>query len=122
MDELMQNRVSSVEAKLSSLLYACDFSSWKKPVVRALFPKSKVVFVKDASQVPADAVLVVWGYKPLPSPVRAGITVLRLEDGFLRSVGLGADLIQALVVGCRSAGHVLRFLTTVRPGTYPFNP
>ncbi len=96
MDELMQNRVSSVEAKLSSLLYACDFSSWKKPVVRALFPKSKVVFVKDASQVPADAVLVVWGYKPLPSPVRAGITVLRLEDGFLRSVGLGADLIRPL--------------------------
>ncbi len=96
MNELMQNRVSSVEAKSPSLLYACDFSSWKKPVVRALFPKSRVVFVKDTSQVPADAVLVVWGYKPLPSPVRAGVTVLRLEDGFLRSVGLGADLIRPL--------------------------
>jgi capsular polysaccharide export protein len=36
--------------------------------------------------------VVVWGRQPAP----AGRPVIRLEDGFLRSVGLGADLVRPL--------------------------
>lgn len=38
---------------------------------------------------------VVWGRKN-PVPLAEGATVVRLEDGFIRSVGLGADLVRPL--------------------------
>lgn len=76
------------------VIYACDFSIWKKPIVRRFFVGSRVVFVRSASQVPTDGTLVVWGRKPIPGKVSAGVQLIHLEDGFLRSVGLGADLIR----------------------------
>ena len=77
-------------------VYACDFSPWKKPALRGFFGGAKVVFVRDASAVPAGATLAVWGRKPIPGTLAAGVELIRLEDGFLRSVGLGADLIRPL--------------------------
>ena len=74
------------------VIYACDFSIWKKPIVRRFFAGSRVVFVRSASQVPADSTLLVWGRKPVPGKLPAGVQLIHLEDGFLRSVGLGADL------------------------------
>ncbi|SFI17753.1 capsular polysaccharide export protein [Collimonas sp. OK307] len=80
----------------ASVIYALDFSAWKKPVVRQCFPAARVVFITSAADTPAGAVLAVWGMKPVVGELAAGVTVLRLEDGFLRSVGLGADLIRPL--------------------------
>lgn len=79
-----------------SVIHAFDFSSWKKPVVRRCFPGRKVVFINDTSSVPAKSTLVVWGMKPIDGPLAPGVDILRLEDGFLRSVGLGADLIRPM--------------------------
>ncbi|MCX7098188.1 MAG: hypothetical protein NTV43_09840 [Methylococcales bacterium] len=50
----------------------------------------------DANKVPENSVLAVWGMKPLPGVVANGVKILRLEDGFLRSVGLGTDLSQPM--------------------------
>jgi capsular polysaccharide export protein len=36
----------------------------------------------------------VWGLKPIPGTLAEGVRLIRMEDGFLRSVGLGADLIR----------------------------
>ncbi len=99
-------------------VYAVRFSYWKKPIVRAFFQGSEVRFVRRRDQVPAGATVTMWG--PLPSiavrkskkeasysrawchPERDATTrdlpyqVIGLEDGFLRSVGLGADLVRPL--------------------------
>jgi len=75
-------------------VYACGFSSWKRPVVRNFFTGATVAFVDSASQVPVGATLAVWGLKPIPGALAEGVKLIRLEDGFLRSVGLGADLIR----------------------------
>lgn len=41
-------------------------------------------------------VLALWGSAAVPPGLPAGVHVWRLEDGFLRSVGLGADLVRPL--------------------------
>lgn len=78
------------------VIHALDFSAWKQPVLRQCFLGKRVVFITDATAVPADGVLVAWGMKPITAGLAPGVRVLRLEDGFLRSVGLGADLIRPL--------------------------
>ncbi len=84
--------------------YAVGFSPWKKKFVRAFLPEARLSFVTSLRRVPKDASLVVWGRTldpALAAAEEAGklsetATVLRLEDGFLRSVGLGAGLARPL--------------------------
>ena len=78
----------------AGVVYVYNFSFWKKPVVRSLFAGARVIFVDRAEVVPAGATVAVWGLRSLPADVEARVSILRLEDGFLRSVGLGADLIR----------------------------
>jgi capsular polysaccharide export protein len=77
-------------------VYALGFSYWKKPIVRTFFQGSEVRFVRRAGEAPAGAICAVWGRKPVPGRMADGVTELHLEDGFLRSVGLGADLVRPL--------------------------
>lgn len=58
----------------------------------ACFPLSTVHFVDRVDDVPADGMLVFWGKQAAP----ADRPCIRVEDGFLRSVGLGADLVKPL--------------------------
>ncbi len=74
-----------------SRVYALDFSHWKKASLRSCFAGSQVRFVTQITQVPAGSTLAVWGCREL-SGLADNVTVIRLEDGFIRSVGLGADL------------------------------
>ena len=64
--------------------------------MRRFLAGSRVIFVRQADQVGPGATLAVWGYRPIPGRLADGVRLLRLEDGFLRSVGLGADLIRPL--------------------------
>lgn len=77
---------------------AVGFSRWKRPFVEAFLQGSTVSFVKalgsEYSKTTASTVAV-WGSVKLPDTCKA-TTVLRIEDGFLRSSGLGADLIRPL--------------------------
>lgn len=92
----MGNLVEEAGRTFPSVVYACDFSIWKKPIVRQFFGSSRVIFVRNASRVPPEGTLVVWGSKPVYGKLPEGARILRLEDGFLRSVGLGADLISPM--------------------------
>lgn len=79
-------------------LTALAFSRWKKPFVRDFFGGSAVRFVRRPRGVAPGAVLAVWGRKhdealaTRPAPA----AIVRLEDGFIRSVGLGADFVRPL--------------------------
>jgi capsular polysaccharide export protein len=52
--------------------------------------------VSDRRQAPAEAALVVWGASEDAQGVEGHRRVIRLEDGFIRSVGLGAEFVQPL--------------------------
>ena len=78
------------------MIYALDFSAWKRPVVCRCFPGARVVFITNVAKVPADGVLAVWGMNPVSGELAPDVRILRLEDGFLRSIGLGADLIRPM--------------------------
>lgn len=77
-------------------VFAIGFSRWKKPIVRDYFQGSLVRFVRRAEQVPPGGMLATWGHKPIKGKLSDKASVIRLEDGFLRSVGLGADLIRPM--------------------------
>lgn len=76
------------------VIYALDFSFWKRPYVRQFFHGSRIAFVAQPEQVPAGATLIVWGMRDAGMTLPEDVRVLRIEDGFVRSVGLGADLIR----------------------------
>ncbi len=98
--------------RFPATLYAAGFSLRKRRFVRDFLQGSSVHFVRDAKQAPGDAPLVLWGRQPEQAgsdhscavgKPEAKRTVIRLEDGFLRSVGLGAGLVRPLswVLDCR---------------------
>ncbi len=77
---------------------AVRFSRWKRPFIEAFLQGSEVTFVKTLdSKRPksAPSTVAVWGSAELPQVFETS-TVLRIEDGFLRSSGLGADLVRPL--------------------------
>jgi hypothetical protein len=73
-------------------VYALGFSRWKHAAVRAVLTGYPLHFVNHAAQLPHGATVAVWGLPPETLAARDDLNVLRLEDGFLRSVGLGAEL------------------------------
>jgi capsular polysaccharide export protein len=79
-----------------AVIHALDFSAWKRAAVRQCFPGMRVEFITDVGDAPPGGVLVAWGMKPIAGELAKDVQILRLEDGFLRSVGLGADLIQPI--------------------------
>ena len=81
-------------ADFPEVLYAYKFPRWKWPVVRQCFLGRKVVFVNKDSKLPANGVVALWGMMPPPANLSPHISIIRIEDGFLRSVGLGADLVR----------------------------
>ena len=77
-------------------LYVHGVSRVKWPDLRRCFPGRRLTRLSHAHVLPADAWIVTWGTTPLPEGTPASITVIRIEDGFLRSVGLGVDLVRPL--------------------------
>lgn len=77
---------------------AVGFSRWKRPFVEAFLQGTTVSFLKafdSRHYKTTPSTVAVWGSVKLPDTCEA-TTVLRIEDGFLRSSGLGADLIRPL--------------------------
>jgi capsular polysaccharide export protein len=77
-------------------VYAVGFSRWKKPIAKRFLAGSRISFVGRASEAPADAAIATWGRKHQADAEPSARCHICLEDGFLRSVGLGADLITPL--------------------------
>lgn len=73
--------------RLPETLYAVKPSRWKRPALRRFVQGSHLLLVQAQAQIPKDAWELKWG-----STINRKCTV-RVEDGFIRSVGLGADMI-----------------------------
>jgi capsular polysaccharide export protein len=84
---------------LPDRIEAFGFKPWKQPILRRFLAGSQVRFRRrDARPSDWGEALAIWGRDPGRGLDRreesAGTApLLRVEDGFLRSVGLGADLI-----------------------------
>ena len=105
-------RQNDVETRLhgddqKGRLICIGFRRWKQANIKDMLSLSKggAIFVRDAAAArdihptPADH-LVWWGTTP-PTRIielanESGAKTLRMEDGFIRSVGLGSDLIAPL--------------------------
>jgi len=81
-------------ARQSGQFAAVGFSIWKRPIVSRFFAGASLRFVRTVAEVGASEPVIVWGNAEVPAQHKA--KVIRLEDGFIRSVGLGADLVQPL--------------------------
>ena len=85
----LQRRLRS---RFPATVFAAGFPYYKKRILRDYFQGSAVCFVRTCDQAPDEATVAVWGRG-------RGVnkqSVIRLEDAFVRSVGLGADLIKPL--------------------------
>ena len=71
--------------------------------MRRFLPECAVRFVKSISEVPPGATLATWGLGDANVDGSRN-DVLRIEDGFLRSVGLGAELVAPLSWTVDTAG------------------
>ena len=83
------------ERELPATVYAIGFSLRKRPLLRRFLPECAVRFVRSISEVPTGAKLATWGLGDANID-RSRNEVVRIEDGFLRSVGLGAELVAPL--------------------------
>lgn len=71
-------------------IYAVGFSRWKKPIIKNFLAGSEVHFRYKSKNIPQGSTIAVWGSK-IPSHLPAETKIIQVEDGFLRSVGLGAN-------------------------------
>lgn len=83
---------------MSSTIHVVGFSPWKRRHVRTHFQNRDVVFVTKPSRLPKKSKLCIatWGVRIPNESFPPDAEIIRLEDGFLRSVGLGADLVRPL--------------------------
>lgn len=82
--------------RFDPVVYAIGFNFHWRQVVRTFIQGSLVHFVRNAEQVPAGCQAVIWGAKKFTAALKPGVKLIRLEDGFLRSVGLGIQFSQPL--------------------------
>jgi capsular polysaccharide export protein len=80
-----------VEA-LPSEVEALGFSLRKRKHVRRFLPECSVRFLPNRQTPSNGAAILLWGSREAGPLGDSSRRILRMEDGFLRSVGLGADL------------------------------
>lgn len=75
--------------------WAFGFSPRKLGFLRAFLPDTRIRKLSDPARLPEGATLYLWGMT-LPEGHPGAGRVIRVEDGFLRSAGLGAALARPL--------------------------
>jgi Capsule polysaccharide export protein len=87
---------------------APDFSRWKQRFIARFLGPAAHVRWRDDGECSADERLLVWASRLNPQQVRRysqkGTELWRIEDGFVRSVGLGVDLVDPLSLVLDSRG------------------
>lgn len=87
------------------VVHALGFSWRKRPLLKQFIGSSEIRFIGSVDDVPDGATVAVWASGPygtgctdaaLHNPRKTRFNRLFVEDGFLRSVGLGADLMRPL--------------------------
>jgi capsular polysaccharide export protein len=88
---------------MSEHAYFFGFSHWKRGYTKPFFPEFKTIFfcstLEEALErglSPGCGAVAIWGKKPFGEVISyvqtQNIPLLHVEDGFIRSVGLGSDL------------------------------
>lgn len=77
-------------------VFTWGLSARKHRLARQFLASHVVERTRRPGAVPPGAALALWGSAPEPAGLQPGVALWRLEDGFLRSVGLGADLVRPL--------------------------
>lgn len=100
------SKTKALNQRLSGNLYCVGMSLWKQAVIKPFFdlPLCKLHFVRSLKKLEnrpltADAKLLIWSQgKPeiLAFATKHNLPLLRMEDGFIRSVGLGSNLVAPL--------------------------
>ncbi|WP_150538190.1 capsular polysaccharide biosynthesis protein [Actinobacillus vicugnae] len=100
------SKTKALNQRLSGNLYCVGMSLWKQAVIKPFFalPLCKLHFVRSLKQLEnrplaTNAKLLIWSQgKPevLAFTEQHHLPILRMEDGFIRSVGLGSNLVAPL--------------------------
>ncbi|RBW68900.1 capsular polysaccharide biosynthesis protein [Bacillus taeanensis] len=101
--KLIQWTINPLHTDKQKVAFVFNVSKWKQSYIRSYLSTYKVVFVPAAEKLwglsfvfkrTPNKIFVVWGYKEDKKISQYaethGIQVVRIEDGFVRSVGLGA--------------------------------
>lgn len=72
-------------------LCAIGFSPWKRPILKRFCGGLPISDITSPAETPPGGTLLVWGAREVEG-LPEGATLIRIEDGFLRSRGLGAHL------------------------------
>ncbi len=67
-----------------------SFSPWKKQLLPYYLGKHNITIQRSSSELAKKTKVITWGAKPIPKNLQ-GYLVVRIEDGFIRSRGLGAE-------------------------------
>ncbi|RIY33663.1 hypothetical protein CJP74_01360 [Psittacicella melopsittaci] len=92
-----------LQPSLQGQIYALDMSFWKRAVVKPFLPrevkftssKKLAKLLAKQGQAIANTKLLVWGQgkRGLELGEKYHLPIIRMEDGFIRSVGLGSNLV-----------------------------
>jgi capsular polysaccharide export protein len=75
-------------------LYAIGFRRYWRSTVQLFFQGCELHFVSSAAKVPSGSTAILWGNRSIT--LKDNVQLIRLEDGFMRSVGLGALFVRPL--------------------------
>jgi capsular polysaccharide export protein len=64
----------------------------KRKILKRFLGDRRILSVSSCRTLDARSTLLLWGSAPVPEGCPEDVRIIRIEDGFLRSVGLGADL------------------------------
>ncbi|ALH94685.1 capsular polysaccharide biosynthesis protein [Acinetobacter equi] len=97
LEDILELLIPNIEAQkyVPNLISAYGFSRWKRKFIRDFlnFPKTQITFYSFCKPNKNDTVLA-WGKKAHYLKQQGYENVITVEDGFIRSVGLGAKLIR----------------------------
>lgn len=95
--ELLQWAALQQRMRLSlpEQLFAFGFSRFWRKTLQRFVQGSEITFLNNENQLPKQGTVLCWGRRALPS-IHAGLSLVRLEDGFIRSVGLGAQFAEPM--------------------------
>lgn len=100
--------------RLRGDLYCVGMSLWKRAVIKPFFrlPSCRLHFVSNVAKLNGKTFaksdrLLLWGTgksEALAFAEKHQLSILRMEDGFIRSVGLGSNLVAPLSLVCDDVG------------------
>jgi capsular polysaccharide export protein len=96
--------MTALRVALPPVVHVHGVSPRKVAFLRDFVAPCTLRTVTRGDEIPSSATLLLWGRAELPPGTPANVSVVRVEDGFLRSVGLGADLVRPLSLAFDARG------------------